>query len=241
LYWYRSPPAVKVGRPALDPEAIQAIERANPDITFDWAAILDARPPEPEPADGWRARRGRPGRDPEAREDRSAGTSRPVQQQPPKAPVPSVDRRARPRDSGAGQLPQPITPDAQAEAADNADTSPISSLEPTAVQRALGSEGLVRVRARYAEVIARISSQVADAGVADELRSLAERLNPDAWVTADEVREGLEGFERVLESVRQRLGPPRRRREGGQPVTAADPGHPPSPGPPDESSGSSTE
>ena len=47
---------------------------------------------------------------------------------------------------------------------------------------------------------------------ADELRVLAERLNPDAWVTDGEVRQGLESFERVLETVRQRLGRPRRRR-----------------------------
>ncbi len=60
----------------------------------------------------------------------------------------------------------------------------------------------------------------------DELRVLAERLNPDAWVTDEEVGRGLEDFEPVLETVRQRLGRPRRRRARSgldTPAAAGDP------------------
>ena len=48
LYWFRSPPSVQVGRPAIDAEAIAAIESAYPDIEFDWGALLSQRPPPPD-------------------------------------------------------------------------------------------------------------------------------------------------------------------------------------------------
>ena len=47
LYWFRTPPGVKVGRPALDEAAIRWIEEHNPDIEFDWPKILEAQPPAP--------------------------------------------------------------------------------------------------------------------------------------------------------------------------------------------------
>ena len=62
LYWFRTPPGVKVGRPALDEEAIRWIEEHNPDIEFDWPKILEAQPP--------------PRRRPKTRRDRGAATRR---------------------------------------------------------------------------------------------------------------------------------------------------------------------
>ena len=50
LYWFRTPPDIAVGRPALDAEAIRDIEASNPDLTFDWEEILKAKPP-PAPPD----------------------------------------------------------------------------------------------------------------------------------------------------------------------------------------------
>ena len=40
LYWFRTPPGVKVGRAALDEDAIRLIEQLNPGIEFDWPRIL---------------------------------------------------------------------------------------------------------------------------------------------------------------------------------------------------------
>ena len=57
LYWFRTPPGVKVGRPALDEEAIRWIEEHNPDIEFDWPKILEAQPTAAPPADDSRTRR----------------------------------------------------------------------------------------------------------------------------------------------------------------------------------------
>ena len=79
-------------------------------------------------------------------------------------------------------------------------------------QSRLGSEGLSRLRARHAEVLARISEAVTDQVRRDELKSQAERLNPDTWVTDAEVTQGLESYETVFESLRTVVGRGRRRR-----------------------------
>ena len=44
LYWFRTPPDIEIGRPALDADAIRDIERSNPDLSFDWDEILKAKP-----------------------------------------------------------------------------------------------------------------------------------------------------------------------------------------------------
>ena len=52
----------------------------------------------------------------------------------------------------------------------------------------LGSEGLARLRARYADVAASISPAGPGRGRRQQLNEQAERLNPDSWVTDDEVQ-----------------------------------------------------
>jgi hypothetical protein len=80
---------------------------------------------------------------------------------------------------------------------------------------ALGPEALARLRTRCAELMARITERIADAERADQLRDQAQRLNPDAWVTSDDVRAGLECYEQVYQELRQALGPdPSARRRG---------------------------
>ncbi|HTM25417.1 MAG TPA: hypothetical protein VL225_09505 [Vicinamibacterales bacterium] len=76
----------------------------------------------------------------------------------------------------------------------------------------IGSEGLGRLRARYAEVLARIAERPMDEAAREELKLKAERLNPDAWVTADEVSQALEQYEVVFEELRAVVGRHPRRR-----------------------------
>ena len=220
LYWFRSPPAVRIGRPALDPAAIRAIEEANPAIAFDWPTILEARPGA-ESVEAWRARRARPSRDRDAREsptlEAASAPHAPTQHRGPEG---GYEDQGRPGESGPASLS--VTFDSRDPGSGSqGDSLPAAH---SAVHRALGAEGLIRVRARYAEVLARISSQVTDAAAADELRVFAEHLNPDAWVTDEEVRRGLESFEPVLETVRQRLGRPRRRRARPEPAAPSSAG-----------------
>jgi hypothetical protein len=97
---------------------------------------------------------------------------------------------------------------------------------PTPAHARLGSEGVLRMRARYAEVLARISERIPDPARQDELKTQAERLNPDTWVTDAEVSAGLEEYEMVFEALRTAVGGQgrgrrhKRRRSGGQPEQA---------------------
>ena len=71
-------------------------------------------------------------------------------------------------------------------------------------------------------MLARIGEHIADPARAEELRLLAARLDPDAWVTAGDVASGLEHFEATLDRIRRELGPPRARgRHRGRPVTGS--------------------
>jgi hypothetical protein len=87
--------------------------------------------------------------------------------------------------------------------------------EPTSAAHArLGSEALARLRVRYADVLAGLSRRVADEERREQLRAQADRLNPDNWVTDEEVTAGLEDYETVLASLRDVVGRRRRRKRG---------------------------
>jgi hypothetical protein len=176
LYWFRTPPGVKVGRAALDEEAIRMIEAHNPDIDFDWTRILKGGS---EPA-------------PERRHEHK----------PQKAMEPFPVASLPAEEEVEEDLPEkvPAELDIQLEA------------PATAAGARLGAEGLARLRGRYAEVLARISERVPDPERQAELKAIAERLNPDAWVTEEDVAAGLEAYEATFESLRGVVGQRRRRR-----------------------------
>ena len=89
----------------------------------------------------------------------------------------------------------------------------------------LGSEGLARLRARYADVSAAIARRIADEQRRQQLLDLAGRLNPDSWVTAEDVQRGLDEYESVLASLREVAGRRRRRKRSRSAVSPA-PGKP---------------
>jgi hypothetical protein len=173
LYWFRTPPGVRVGRAPLDEDAIRLIEEHHPGIRFDWPQILRGEE-EIEPA---------------------------------------------------LHAPVPVAP--VAEAPEPPPTEPVNP-----AHARLGSEGLARLRARYADVMAGISRRVPDPQRQDQLRIEAERLNPDSWVTDEEVRVALEQYETVFESLRGLVSSGRRRRRrwsGSRPSGQATPGQPAGP------------
>lgn len=58
LYWFRTPPGVKVGRPPFDDGMRRAIEERNPGVSFDWKRILATPiPPLAPDVERWRDRR----------------------------------------------------------------------------------------------------------------------------------------------------------------------------------------
>ncbi len=57
LYWFRSPPNVRVGRLPIDDDTIRTIEELYPDLAFDWPTLLSQRPPPLEIKKGTNRRR----------------------------------------------------------------------------------------------------------------------------------------------------------------------------------------
>lgn len=58
LYWFRTPPGVKVGRVPFDDHIKRALEAQNPHVAFDWKKFLDTPIPPPAPdVEHWRERR----------------------------------------------------------------------------------------------------------------------------------------------------------------------------------------
>lgn len=228
LYWFRTPPNVKVGRLPLDPDAIRAVEDNNPDVTFDWNKILKVRP-TPKVEASASARRGRK-RNPrraqpeQSRERRGAETSA-IDPQPRAsvgdgAAVSPPDQPVTPTQTDAPEVdPQLLEAEAHleevAEPSDDRDGSisggPDDGEHP--VVTLMGHEALARLRARYAEIQARIMEKPVEADD-EEIRSRAEMLNPDRWKTIEAAVTGIERFEADVEAVKARLGrrPPRSRR-----------------------------
>jgi hypothetical protein len=226
LYWFRTPPGVKVGRPALDEAAIRWIEEHNPDIEFNWQKILETQPPAtPSAEDHLRDRRDR-----RERRGPKAEPFAPTAEMPP-----ATDLEAR-EGSDLEAPESQETPEVQefAEAIEQL-THPDSEekVEPpiAPVDEAVGREQLVRLRARYAELHARILERGGDPERIAALVAQAEPLNPDSWVTAADVKEGLERFESGIRDLRAALGLRRRRRSRrGSRRRAAEPGPTENPG-----------
>jgi hypothetical protein len=56
LYWFRTPPDVRVGRQPFDEAVRRALEAQYPDVRFDWRQILETPIPSAD-AEKWRERR----------------------------------------------------------------------------------------------------------------------------------------------------------------------------------------
>ena len=233
LYWFRTPPGVRIGRSALDEDAIRLIEQHNPDVEFDWTRILkgqdDSAETRPAPSLD-RQPPPRPREVPARRPDvRGARVSQSPESSEIEPPAPSTDLRVEPQNDAP--IDASVEP-ARAENPKTAEPAEVEVIEDflaeprvetpaprpqagdaiSAVESRLGSEGLSRLRARYSEVMARISETVSDPARQEELKARAERLNPDTWVTEAEVSAGLESYESVFETLRSVVGRRRRRR-----------------------------
>jgi hypothetical protein len=238
LYWFRTPPGVRVGRAALDDEAIRLLEKNNPDVQFDWARLLKEAVPEPPRRDRDH-REGRDGRDRDRRERRE-----------PRQP------RTRPMETSAAAAPPTLTPEAaeemqelaeaaEARAAEHAEvvfaaeraneSEPLEhglhesepepererefsersepSEPPSAATARLGADGVSRLRTRYLGLKHALDEKNdLEADAKAELAAALERLNPDGWYTPDDVSAALEQYESIFERVRSVVGRHPRRR-----------------------------
>jgi hypothetical protein len=118
LYWYRTPPQVKVGREPFDERTQRALEAQNPDVRFDWDKIRNTPIPPVQP-EYWRERRLAERASRQAAADETAsgesasspgagGPERAFHSEPPRG------RRRRRRDRGApprmSPAPEPDKP-----------------------------------------------------------------------------------------------------------------------------------
>jgi hypothetical protein len=101
------------------------------------------------------------------------------------------------------------------------------------VETVLGREQLIRFRARHAELQARIIERGGEPARVEDLRTQAETLNPDTWVTIEEAQKGLAEFEQKTRELRAALGLRRRRRSrrGGRRRRAGSASQPEAAGP----------
>jgi hypothetical protein len=180
---------VRVGRAALDEDAIRQIEALNPSIDFDWPRILKG---QADPKFAKEDRQERQGEQPPERP-----------QEPPKRAEPTHeprhDEKQEEKDARAEPVPEPAEPEREVPA-----------------HARIGVDGVARLRSRYAEVLTRLSERVTDPVQREELKARAERLNPDSWVTDQEVVQGLEEYESTLAGLQSVIGRKRRRRRRGR-------------------------
>jgi hypothetical protein len=104
LYWFRTPPNVRVGRTPFDIEMQHAVEAQNPGVAFDWDAIVRTPIPPPSDTERWRERR---------RVERAMRSAADVPD------VPDVDDEIEPNRGDSSDPVAPAAP-AQAEPVDEA-------------------------------------------------------------------------------------------------------------------------
>jgi hypothetical protein len=226
LYWFHTPPGVKIGRTPLDEETTQLLEQLNPDVEFDWPRIRKGQgvpPVEPRPPVELRRQR-QP--DPRNRggKGRTEGPPRrepagPRDVTPPPAPPPSETIATRAEGDAVEERPQARPEALQPPPISAADLAEAAA---TPAGERLGPQGVHQLRARYADIIARLAERGPEAERQEEMRAAADRLNPDSWTSADEVTRGLEEYEAVLASLREVVGRRKRRRRRG-PRSGAEP------------------
>jgi hypothetical protein len=90
LYWFRTPPNVKVGREPFDDHVMRALEAKHPGIRFDWEALRNTPIPSVEP-EYWRERRRADRAARRAQEEEEAETETAASEPSPSEPPPTTD------------------------------------------------------------------------------------------------------------------------------------------------------
>lgn len=189
IYWYRTAPAIAMGRPPLDEEAIRTIEEQHPEIEFDWPAILALREvmtPEEE--------------------------SRP--ERPARRPKPARPRGARPAAPAPGEAPEDSAAEAAEEALDVDEAGEDEAEDAAAapppttfglLDQLVGREIATRLRARHSEVLSRIHAHPSDDPRVAAWAARAEALDPDTWLTPDAILRGVQHADALYEALRREL------------------------------------
>ena len=220
LYLFRTPPNIKVGRGALDSEALSAIESAHPELNFDWGKMRRDRPKPAAPS----VRKSQRDKNlkPVASQRRSTVRSGPAAEsktvagenfgkesssagvKSPGTERPAVEGQTQRGEQGEPILretsPVPVGIDENAEPTEIRDSReqvqqehPVSAL--------LGVATLGDLRAKYMELLVRFDN----ANLEDRERlAVLERgnaLDPDGWEAGEEVVHAIESFHREWRQI----------------------------------------
>lgn len=185
LYWYRTAPGLRIGRPALDDAAMRTLEEQHPDIDFDWQYILDMGAMTPVEVEAPLPPRKRKPRPAEA-DDASPGD------------VPAPPRRGAP---ASDSLPAPEAP--ADEAAES--TSPVVADDtgPDLLAELLGRGIASSLRARHADLVALVDGAAADPAVKAEWRDRLAALDPDGWESPEAVLAGMAAVDAGVDALRR--------------------------------------
>lgn len=190
LYWYRTAPGLRIGRPALDDRAMRSLEEQYPDIDFDWPYILDMAAMTPVEVEAPLPPRRRKPRRPDADDDLAASIGaiggRAVD---PLAEVPTGE--------GPPQaLAEPVAPPETA----------ATPAGPDLLADLLGRGIASGLRMRHAQLLAEIEAKPwpDEAARAAVLARLAA-IDPDGWTTPDDVLAGMARIDAEVDALRAAL------------------------------------
>ena len=170
LYWYRTVPGVKIGRPALDDAAMRALEEQYPHIDFDWPYILDVGAMTPVEVEAPIPPRKRKLRRPDADDDLDAAP----QAAPRPAPAPAT--------SPGEAAEWAVAPPAPVIADDHG---------PDLLSELLGRGIAASLREQFTALAERIETSAADPAVKAGWRERLARLDPDGWESPEAVLAGM--------------------------------------------------
>jgi hypothetical protein len=195
LYWYRTAPGLRIGRPALDDSAMRTLESQYPDIDFDWRYILDMgamTPVEVEAPVPPRRRKPQPRAADDLADD--AGTA-------PRAVLP-------PARQADGPPPTIALPPTEADP-----DTPVGDLMPPAVDAGpdllselLGRGIAASLRARHRRLVDEVTAHPwPEEAALQKAKARLAAIDPDGWTTPDAVLNGMARIDAEVEAVERAL------------------------------------
>jgi hypothetical protein len=195
LYWYRTAPGLRIGRPALDDSAMRALEAQYPDIDFDWRDILDMgamTPVEVEAPVPPRRRKPTPRPVDEGTDDPGQASSAVASSAPDVSPF-----EARPSHAEDADPDQPARPRPGAEPAG----------APDLLAELLGRGIASSLRARHRQLQQDVAAHAwADDAARQAVVARLAAIDPDGWATPDAVLAGMARIDADLDAVQRALG-----------------------------------
>ncbi len=182
IYWYRTAPGLRQGRPALDDGAMRTLEEQYPDIDFDWPYILEAASMTPVEVEA----------------------AVPVRKRKPQ-PRSTEDEM----DGGDDDTAPGLAPSATASAGGEPARAPAATFD--LLSELLGRGIASSLRARHAELVAGVEASAADSTVKATWSVRLAAINPDGWTSPEQVMAGIasvEGDADALQDAIDALGVP---------------------------------